>query len=177
VAHALGVSHGAVYRHFPSKAALRDAVVERWLARVSSPLQAAEEKGPCLDRLRRWLELLIRTKRKKAREDPELFATYVTLAAQSRGVVTAHVEHLVEELTRIITDGVEQSEFDVTDPADAARAVLDSMSRFHNPAHAAQWSDPGINEAFEGVWDLVARGLGARASTHRGRRVSPVRSR
>ena len=32
VARALGVSHGSVYRHFPSKAALRDAVTERWLA-------------------------------------------------------------------------------------------------------------------------------------------------
>ena len=31
VARALDVSHGSVYRHFPSKAALRDAVTERWL--------------------------------------------------------------------------------------------------------------------------------------------------
>lgn len=38
VARALGVSHGSVYRHFPSKAALRAAVAERWLARVSTPL-------------------------------------------------------------------------------------------------------------------------------------------
>ncbi len=38
VARALGVSHGSVYRHFASKAALRDAVTERWLARVSGPL-------------------------------------------------------------------------------------------------------------------------------------------
>jgi AcrR family transcriptional regulator len=29
VARELGVSHGSVYRHFPSKAALRDAVAER----------------------------------------------------------------------------------------------------------------------------------------------------
>ena len=40
VARALDVSHGSVYRHFPSKAALRDAVTERWLARVSEPLEA-----------------------------------------------------------------------------------------------------------------------------------------
>jgi len=47
VARALGVSHGSVYRHFPSKAALRDAVTERWLARVSAPLAAvAVEDGP-----------------------------------------------------------------------------------------------------------------------------------
>jgi len=31
VARALGMSHANVYRHFDSKAALRDAVVERWL--------------------------------------------------------------------------------------------------------------------------------------------------
>ena len=35
VARALDVSHGSVYRHFLSKAALRDAVAERWLARIS----------------------------------------------------------------------------------------------------------------------------------------------
>jgi AcrR family transcriptional regulator len=178
VAQALGVSHGAVYRHFPSKAALRDAVVERWLARVSSPLEAVTgESGSAADRLRRWLDLLIGTKRKKALEDPELFATYVALAAESRDVVRAHVAHLVGQLTRIITDGVDRGELDVADPATVACAVFDSTSRFHNPAFAAQWSDPGIDESFEGVWDLVARGIGASLSTRRGRRASQARSR
>ncbi len=37
VARALGVSHGSVYRHFASKAALRAAGTERWLARISVP--------------------------------------------------------------------------------------------------------------------------------------------
>ncbi len=45
VARALGVSHGSVYRHFSSKAALRDAVTERWLARVSDPL-ARDRRAP-----------------------------------------------------------------------------------------------------------------------------------
>src|SRR5579859_2093653 len=35
VARALDVSHGSVYRHFPSKASLREAVAKRWLERVS----------------------------------------------------------------------------------------------------------------------------------------------
>jgi AcrR family transcriptional regulator len=34
VARALDVSHGSVYRHFPSKASLRQAVAKRWLDRV-----------------------------------------------------------------------------------------------------------------------------------------------
>ncbi|HEU4426211.1 MAG TPA: TetR/AcrR family transcriptional regulator, partial [Pilimelia sp.] len=47
VARALGVSHGSVYRHFASKTALRDAVAQRWLARVSAPLaQLTAAPGP-----------------------------------------------------------------------------------------------------------------------------------
>ena len=38
VARALDVSHGSVYRHFPSKASLREAVAKRWLDRVNAPL-------------------------------------------------------------------------------------------------------------------------------------------
>jgi AcrR family transcriptional regulator len=64
VARALGVSHGSVYRHFPTKAALRDAVTERWLARISQPLEVVtDEEGPAPERLRRWLDLLVAAKR------------------------------------------------------------------------------------------------------------------
>jgi AcrR family transcriptional regulator len=109
VARALGVSHGSVYRHFPSKAALRDAVTERWLAGISSPLEAvASEEGPAPERLQRWLDLLVGSKRSKALADPELFATYVELTADARGVVKAHVHALVGQLAQIIAGGVAQ---------------------------------------------------------------------
>ncbi len=165
VARALGVSHGSVYRHFDSKAALRDAVSERWLESISSPLAAvAREHGPAAERLQRWLDLLVRSKRTKALDDPELFATYIELAAEARGVVNAHVDTLVAQLARIVGDGVARGEFDATDPAAAARAVFDATSRFHNPAHAAEWSGPGADAAYEGVRALVLRGLARQQS-------------
>lgn len=114
VARALGVSHGSVYRHFPSKVALRDAVTERWLARVSAPLAAvASEPGAAPERLRRWLDLLTASKRTKARDDPELFATYHDIAADARDVVRAHVDILAGQIARIVADGVAQGEFAV----------------------------------------------------------------
>ncbi|MCK6624607.1 MAG: TetR family transcriptional regulator [Anaerolineae bacterium] len=162
VARALGVSHGSVYRHFSSKAALRDAVTERWLAEVSAPLAAvAAETGPAPERLRRWLDLLIMSKRKRAFDDPEMFATYLEIAADARDVVKAHVNELTGQLARIIADGVAQGEFTAVDPITAGRAVFDATSRFHKPTHAAEWSDPGIDAAFEGVWSLILGGLGA----------------
>jgi AcrR family transcriptional regulator len=163
VARELGVSHGSVYRHFPSKAALRDTVAERWLHSIADPLAAvADEEGPAPERLRRWLDLLIASKRRRALDDPELFATYVQLAAEAREVVTAHVDTLVEQLARIIADGAERREFAVDDPPAAARAVFDATDRFHNPAHATEWSHPDVDAAFERVWRLVLGGLGAR---------------
>jgi hypothetical protein len=40
-----------------------------------------------------------------------------------------------------------------------ARAVFDATTRFHNPAHAAQWREPDIDAAFDRVWVLVLKGL------------------
>lgn len=163
VARTLGVSHGSVYRHFPSKAALRDAVTERWLASISVPLAAvADEKSPAPRRLRRWLDLLISSKRSRALNDPGLFATYMALVAEARNVVKAHVDTLVGQIAQIIADGIARGEFAVTEPFAAARAVFDATARFHNPVHAAEWRDPGIDAAFEGVWTILLGGLGAR---------------
>jgi AcrR family transcriptional regulator len=174
VARALGVSHGSVYRHFPSKAALRDAVTERWLSEISKPLEAiAAGKGTAPQRLERWLDGLVQAKRRKALDDPELFATYIGLAADAREVVKTHVEMLVDQLARIVAEGVADSAFVADDPRAAARAAFDATTRFHNPAHAAEWSDPQIDAAYEGVRALVIGGLtsspGISPSTRKGK--------
>ncbi len=160
VARALGVSHGSVYRHFGSKAALRDAVTERWLASISEPLEAvAQQGGPAPERLQQWLDLLVSSKRSKALADPELFATYIELTADARDVVKAHVDTLVAQLARIVADGVARGAFEATDPDATGRAIFDATARFHNPAHAPEWSNPGIDAAYERVRALVLKGL------------------
>jgi AcrR family transcriptional regulator len=160
VARELGVSHGSVYRHFPSKAALRDAVAERWLADISGPLaQVAAEEGPGPERLQRWLDGLVEAKQSRAREDPELFATYARLAAGSREVIDAHVKALTDQLAQIISDATAGGQFVTADPDLTARAVFDATSRFHNPVNAATWADPGIRDAYEAVRSMILAGL------------------
>lgn len=162
VARVLDVSHGTIYRHYPSKQALRDAVTRRWLHRVAVPLHAiAEERGPAAARLRQWFDTLIAFKRRKLRDEPELFATYHALAEDAREVIREHVVELVGQLARIIRDGVADGAFRTVDPDGAAWAVFRATASFHHPVHAAEWSDPGIDAAFEGVWRLVMDGLRA----------------
>jgi AcrR family transcriptional regulator len=160
VARALGVSHGSVYRHFASKVALRDAVTERWLAQVSAPLaEIADSDGPADERLRRWLDALIALKQHKVRDDPEIFATYRALAVESREIIQGHVDALQRQLEKIIADGVADGTFTVTDPVATAGAIFDATVRFHSPAHAAEWTGPGLADAFERVWRLIRAGL------------------
>ncbi len=168
VARALKVSHGSVYRHFPSKTALREAVTARWLDRSHAELAAVAEGGsPAPERLSAWLETLFAAKRHKAGDDPELFATYMALAGEHSDVVNRHIATMVGQLTVIIVDGVARGEFAATgpaaDPATAARAVWDAAGRFHDPVYAAEWLGDEIRPAFDAVRALILRGLTATA--------------
>jgi len=162
VARALGVSHGSVYRHFASKAALRNAVIERWLARVSQPLEIlVKEEGPASARLIRWFEALRAIKLKKVSDDPGIFSAYHALALEAGDSVAEHVRHLNEQLAAIIADGIKTGEFAAQNAPEAAQAVFDATMRFHNPAYAAEWRSPGNKAAFERVLALLLRGLRA----------------
>jgi AcrR family transcriptional regulator len=162
VARALDVSHGSVYRHFPSKTALRDAVTERWLARLTAPLEAVvQNPGPAATRLHDWLVLLADTKQGMATDDPELFETFHQLTLASREVVAAHVDHLADQVARIVAEGIAAGELAAyDDPAVLGRAFLHATARFHHPALAGEWGDPAaVARDREAVFALVMRGL------------------
>jgi AcrR family transcriptional regulator len=162
VARALDVSHGSVYRHFPSKASLRQAVAKRWLDRVKAPLeQIAREQGPAPAKLERWLRALFAAKYKKVCDDPEMFATYLTLAREACEVVKAHKESLVDQVAQILTEGMEQGAFDVADAKTSARAIFDATIRYHHPAHAEEWSDPALPARIDALLTLLLKGLEA----------------
>ncbi len=168
VARALGVSHAAVYRHVATKAELRNLVVGRWAEATMPSLRAiAGRPGPACLRLREFFDALIAIKRRRAADDPELFAAYRTLAADARSAVEAHVDHLVGLVATIIRSGVRKGAFRDIDPVATARALILATSRFHHPAHAGEWTNPAIDEAYHDLWRLLMDGLCV-ARTHSG---------
>ncbi|MER5438522.1 TetR family transcriptional regulator [Streptomyces sp. NPDC002790] len=163
VARALGVSHGSVYRHFRTKAELRDAVTKRWLDRTTGVLAevVAGDEAPAA-KLRSWLSALFEAKRHKAGDDPELFATYSVLTEGQGGVVDAHIAELTGQLTDIVQQGVDSGEFESPDVSATARAVFEATAHFHDPAYAATWSREDAQPAFAALLSLILRGLETR---------------
>jgi AcrR family transcriptional regulator len=154
------VSHAAVYRHVATKAELRDLVVGRWAETTMPALRAiAARPGPAPKRLRQLFDALIEVKRRRAAEDPELFAAYRTLAADAQSVVAAHLDELVGLAATVIRSGMEEGTFRAVNPVAAGRAVLFATSRFHHPVHAAEWADPDIDATYDDVWQMLMNGL------------------
>ncbi|ETT30626.1 MULTISPECIES: TetR family transcriptional regulator [Paenibacillus] len=161
VAKALQVSHGSLYRHFPSKAALREAVTERWLQRIADPLQEIADgtDGSAADRLRLWMDTLIRTKRNYVLEDPEMFAMYTTVTLDAVMMIDTHVKLLSGQIAQIIKQGMRAGEFKSGEPEPVAKALFMATSQFHHPAHAYQWSSSEIEADFDSVWALLLSGI------------------
>ncbi|MFG1973887.1 TetR family transcriptional regulator [Nonomuraea fuscirosea] len=160
VARALGVSHGSVYRHFPSKTALREAVTHRWLEEAHAGLaKVMASSAPAETRLRDWLTTLSASKRAKALDDPELFATYMVLVNEASEVIQEHITGLVDQLEEIIATGAAHGELATADPAASARTVFLAANAFHDPAHAASWSRPEVEDELNALCDLLLLGL------------------
>lgn len=166
VARVLGVSHGSVYRHFPSKAALREAVIQRWLDRSRADYTVAvREAGaelPPPERLRGLLTTIFSLKWAKAQEDPELFETFRVLAMEHSAVPSAHVANLLAQIRAVVADGITGGDFADGEPDVLARAIFDATSRFHSPIHAEEWRSPDIKAESEAVIALILDGLKTR---------------
>lgn len=134
VAAEVGLSHAAVYRYFPSRLALVEAVAERWLKEVETALVAiADAPDPAQDKLERLLVALARAQRRALACDPHLFAVYLAAAAQSRAPVRRHRHRLRLLLERVLDEGVATGAFRMRDRDRAVAFIFDAAHRFIHP--------------------------------------------
>lgn len=156
VARHLGMSHANVYKHFTSKAELRNAVVELWLARITRALAPiVNEDAPAEQRLRRWMHRLVKIKRAKVRDDPKMFRTYNALAESARGAVEHHLATMRSQLATILRDGDKRKEWRLRNPEAAATTLLNATARFHHP-HFLLEAAPAAGELDRTLQLLIA---------------------
>lgn len=128
---------------------------------MRTPCRWSTSRADPATRLRDWLAALFEAKRRKAGDDPELFATYMVLTGENGEAVGELIADLTGQLARIVEAGVTAGAFAAPDPAATARALFQSTGRFHDPCYAREWRQPGVEDDFAAVVDLVLRGLRA----------------
>ncbi|ANS76780.1 TetR family transcriptional regulator [Paenibacillus yonginensis] len=164
VAKLLGVSHGTLYRHYESKAALKEAVTERWLDQmISQPLlQLSQDRAQVVyipDLLKAYIQRLFQMKREFSLHDSEMFKMYAEVTEAAVDLIAEHISQICGHLAAIVQAGIDKGQIRPGEPDKLARALFHATARFHHPAHAYEWKEPGIDNDFEQVWGLLAEGF------------------
>jgi AcrR family transcriptional regulator len=134
VAREAGMTHANVYRYFPSKTALADAVTGEWLRPVEVALaDVADAPDPADDKLERMLLALAASRRDRLEGDPNLFDLFVAANEANRGVARKHAAKVRALVDRVIDEGTAAEVFTVRRRDRALTLVFDVCFRFFHP--------------------------------------------
>jgi len=152
VARDAGMTHANVYRYFPSKTALADAVSAQWLRPLDARLtDAAAAPDPADDKLERMVLALASAMRDRAETEPNLFRLFAEAFAEGRDVARRHRSRVRLLVERVVEEGIGAATFPVKSRERALALVFDTAYRFVTPA--AVESD---RETSRKIWDQRA---------------------
>ncbi|GEP05384.1 TetR family transcriptional regulator [Methylobacterium oxalidis] len=162
IAACLRMSPGNVYRFFPSKKALNEAVAERLLRQIEAELGCivADTGMSARERLRRFVLTMHAMSAGQFTANRRMHDMVEVAMAESWEVIHAHIGRVEELLVTLVAEGARNGEFRVSDPRAAARCVQTAVVRFCHPALIAQCADreqPTIEE----MTDFLMTGLRA----------------
>ena len=134
IAAELGMSPANVYRFFPSKNAIIEAICERHLAIIENEAWAvARSKASASSRLERLiLEILAYHKRNFLSERRVLDIVMVAIE-QSWQTIHNHKNVMLGVTELILRDGIEAGDFDRVAPRETAELILRSLIVFTHP--------------------------------------------
>ncbi|MCW5771274.1 MAG: TetR family transcriptional regulator [Rhodospirillaceae bacterium] len=166
IARALGMSPANVYRFFPSKAAINEAIAESHLSEVQGLLGAVVgDDAPAGDRLERFVLELHRYNKTRCVSERCMHDMVTAAMEENWAAVEAHIAVVRGMLTELVADGQKRAEFapDI-DPAEAAGAIFTGCIGVLHPAMIAQFAHTDLEERAVRLVRLLIRGLRAPAA-------------
>ena len=139
IAAELGMSPANVYRFFPSKTAIVQAICQRCLAEVEDKAWAvARSRGSAAERLERLVLEILAFHRDNLLEDQRVNDMVLAALEHSWQAIRAHKEHVRMVAEAILRDGIETGEFEPVDPREASRLMMRALVNFAHPELLAQ---------------------------------------
>jgi AcrR family transcriptional regulator len=142
VAEEAGMTHANVYRYFPSRVALVDAVVDLWLKATERRLaDIVDGPDPADDKLERLIMALAKANRDLLSEEPHLFAALSQAVAKRHAISRRNRTRVRALFERVVDEGIATGVFEPRDRDRAIAFVIDATHRFIHPASLALEAD------------------------------------
>lgn len=133
IAATIGMSPANIFKHFPSKMALVEAIGEAHLDQIAAALDTIPaDLAPPL-RLRRFAGLVLERHLDNLETNPHVFDIVVAMMTMKSAVGRTFEAVLRRHVEAIIRAGNAAGEFSVPDPAATAVVVLDCLAGTSHP--------------------------------------------
>ena len=144
IAETAGMTHANVYRYFPSKTALMDAITAAWVRPLEALItEVSDSPDPAIDKLERLFIALARSYRDRLETEPKLFDLFVDAFDEDRAIARQHRSRIRTLLDRVLEEGISSGALQIKHRDRAMTLLLDGLYRFLQPS--AIRLDAGIN--------------------------------
>jgi AcrR family transcriptional regulator len=144
IAAELGMSPANIYRFFPSKNAIVEAICQRCLTEVEEKAwAAARSKAPASERLERLVIEVMAYHRDNLMTEQRVNDIVLVAMELSWGAIKVHKDTIRNVVEVILRDGIEAGEFAPIDPRATADLILRSVVAFTHPVLLGQCLEEG----------------------------------
>jgi AcrR family transcriptional regulator len=144
IAGELDMSPANIYRFFPSKNAIVEAICRRFLAEIDARAWAiARAKGPASERLERLILQILSYHKENVLAEQRVNDLVLAAIESSWDAIRAHKAVLRTVVEVILRDGIEAGEFEPVEPTETAELILRSVLAFTHPMVIGQCIEEG----------------------------------
>lgn len=149
IAADLKMSPANVYRFFPSKNAIIEAICQRCLGELEERSWAvARSRGSATERIERLVLEILAYHKENLLTEQRVNDMVLAAIELSWGAIRAHKEHMRMVFEAILREGIERGEFEPVDPRETSRLLMLALVTFCHPVLLAQYlQDHGDVEA------------------------------
>jgi AcrR family transcriptional regulator len=163
IAAALGMSPANIYRFFPSKSAINNAICARLMLEVNTMMAGiVAGEGTAAEKMRAFFIALHRHNKTRLTNEHRLYDMVEVAMAENWPAIDAHCRAMRDYLTRIIAQGIEAGDFRTVDLESFADTACDASAKVIHPtliAHCARCGDVDQEEQTHRIVDLILSAL------------------
>jgi len=139
IAGELRMSPANVYRFFPSKNAIVEAICRRCLGELDERAWTiARSRGPATARIERLILEILAYHKENLLTDKRVNDIVLVAIEDSWDAIQAHKDVIRNVAELILRDGIEAGEFEKVDPAETSRLLMRSLVAFMHPVLISQ---------------------------------------